>query len=252
MRTDDERWLRRFHTPRRASAPPLVICPHAGTGASAYQPFSRAFGATHAVTVLQYPGRQDRADEAAATTVPELAGRALDAYAAAPGTADRPVTVFGHSMGGVVAFEFARAAEAAGIPVALLVVSAVVPAGRVADQPEHPSDDDAIVDRLVALNGTSAEVLASRDIMRMALPALKADYAAVDAYSCPATATVDAPILALGGDADPIVTPGDLYGWAAHTTGGLSVTLFAGGHFYLNDDVDLVAGAVADAVPAVR
>ncbi|OZF26330.1 alpha/beta fold hydrolase [Rhodococcus sp. 14-2483-1-2] len=238
-------WIRQFHTPVSASAPPLVICPHAGTGASAYRAFSEQFSRYFDVVALQYPGRHDRIGEPAAGSVGELGEEALAEFTESPHNRGRGVTVFGHSMGALVAFEFVRAAEAAGIPVRLLAVSAAVPPGRQADRAPHPTDEDEILDRLVALGGTGTEILASRDIMRMAIPALTADYRVVDTYSCPENATVDAPVLALGGDADPIVGVGDLYGWEAHTTAGVTVSLFDGEHFYLNDNVESIAELLA-------
>lgn len=243
-------WLRQFDPPGTPAGPPLVICPHAGTGASSYRAFSAAFSAHFSVYLLQYPGRQDRAGEPAAGTVPELGAAAAAEFVASGHGRGSAVTVFGHSMGGMVAFEFVRAAEATGLPIATLAVSAAVPPGRHAQQPPHPRDDEEIMRRLVELNGTSAAVLENPQIMRMALPVLKADYAAIDAYACGPDVTVAAPVLALGGDRDPIVSVGDLYGWEQHTTGGASVSLFDGGHFYLNDQVEEIAAAVAQAAGA--
>ncbi|MET7398179.1 alpha/beta fold hydrolase [Dactylosporangium sp. NPDC005572] len=243
-------WLRQFDAPGRPDAAPLVICPHAGTGAASYRAFSKAFSAYFSVYLLQYPGRQDRLAEPAATSIAELGGASLAEFATSPYHRGRPVTLFGHSMGGIVAFEFARAAEAAGVPVATLAVSAVVAPSQIADLPPHPSEDEEILSRLTALQGTSAEILASREILRMALPVLKADYAAIDAYTCEPDVTVSAPVVALDGDRDPIVSLADLYGWGRHTTAGVSVSLFSGGHFYLNDNVEGIAetlGATAGA-----
>ena len=62
-------WIRQFHKPRAALAP-LVICPHAGGGASTYRSFSKHLRDHFDVVVLQYPGRQDRAREAALSTLP--------------------------------------------------------------------------------------------------------------------------------------------------------------------------------------
>jgi surfactin synthase thioesterase subunit len=38
----------------------------------------------------------------------------------------------------------------------------------------------------------------------------------------------------MGGDRDPAITLGDLYGWAKHTD-AVEVTMFDGGHFYLKE-----------------
>lgn len=66
-------WIRKFHKPSSTSALPLLIFPHAGTGASAYRTFSKALSANFDVIIFQYPGRQDRAKEPMATSIGELA-----------------------------------------------------------------------------------------------------------------------------------------------------------------------------------
>ncbi len=136
-------------------------------------------------------------------------------------------------MGALVAFEFVRLAEAGGIEVRQLNVSAAVAPSNAAAKPSHPTDDEDILSHLAALEGTDTNVFANRDVMRLALPVIKADYRAFDAYSCEQNVKVAAPIHAIGGDQDPIVTLRDLYGWGNHTD-SVRVTMFDGGHFYLN------------------
>ncbi|MBF6327585.1 thioesterase II family protein [Nocardia transvalensis] len=245
-------WVRQFHKPASADLPPLLICPHAGTGASAYRAFSKAFSEHFDTVVFQYPGRQDRAREAALTTLPDIAQGALAAFLDSPHHRGRPLTVFGHSMGAMVGFELVRAAEKAGVEVRLLAASAAVSPGRAVDLPPHPSEDEQILDHLGRLEGTGSEVLASREVMRMALPVVKADYRAFDSYTCPPEVKVQARIHVLGGAEDPYITPRDLYAWAAHSEQDIEVTVFDGGHFYLNDNVAGIVELLAPELNTVR
>lgn len=238
-------WVRQFHRPADPAAPPLVLCPHAGTGASAYRAYSAEFSRHFDVVALQYPGRQDRMKEPAAASIEELGAGAFEEFARSEHHTGAPITVFGHSMGGIVAFEFARAAEAAGATVRLLAVSAVPAPSRIAEHPRHPRDDDAILDRLIALGGTDPKIAANRDLLRMALPVLKADYTAIDAYRCAPDVRLAAPIHAFGGDDDPIVFAGDLHGWREHTAADLEVSLLPGGHFYLESRLGELGDALA-------
>jgi surfactin synthase thioesterase subunit len=242
-------WLRQFHRSSRAAAPPLLIFPHAGAGASSYRALSKALSEHFSVLLVQYPGRQDRAAEPPARSIAELAAGALAEYL--PNSASAlPLTLFGHSVGGAIAFEFACAAEQAGVQMARLVVSSVVAPSLIAAQPKHPAADDALLDQLIELGGTSGQILASREVLALSLPALKADYAAIDSYTCPAQTRIEAPITALGGTDDPVVSSSDLYAWRGHTTGDFTVSLFPGGHFYLNDATADLAATIAAASPA--
>ena len=232
-------WVRQFHQPESAESPPLLVFPHAGAGASAYREFSKVLSAKFRVVVFQYPGRQDRAAEAALDSLEAIAAGAFGEFATSDHQRGAPIVTFGHSMGALVAFEFVRLAEAAGIDVRHLNVSAAVAPGRAADKPPHPKDDEEILNHLAVLEGTDSDVMANRDLMRLALPVIKADYQAFDAYACADDVKVAAPIHAMGGDQDPYVTLGDLYGWGKHSD-TVKVTMFDGGHFYLTSHIDSV------------
>lgn len=241
-------WLRNFHNPSTGSSLPFVLFPHAGSGASGYRSFSKRLSADFDVAVVQYPGRQDRMAEPAAATMNELAAGAFAEFVESPWSRGGPVVVFGHSIGAIAAFEFARLLEAAGTEVGLLVASSSVAPALVAEYPPHPTEDEELLDRLSALHGTGADVLADRDIMRLTLPVLKADYQAFDCYRYSAETKVRAPIQVLGGADDEFVRIEQLRAWAGHSSGGISVSLFDGGHFYLHDHIDDVAELLSTAV----
>lgn len=233
-------WIRRFHEPDSPESLLLLVFPHAGAGASAYRDFSKVLSKKFEVIAFQYPGRQDRAAEALLSSLPEIAARAFGEFSTSEYNRGVPIVTFGHSMGALVAFEFVRLAEASGIDVRRLNVSAAVAPGHVTAKRPHPTDDEEILNHLAALEGTDTDVFASREVMRLALPVIKADYQACDVYSCAEDVKISAPIHAMGGDQDPYVTLGDLYGWGKHT-GNIKVTMFDGGHFYVLSHVDAVA-----------
>jgi surfactin synthase thioesterase subunit len=233
-------WIRQFHAPDSPGSLPLLVFPHAGAGASAYRDFSKLLSTKFNVIVFQYPGRQDRAAEASLLSLPEIAAGAFGDFSASNHNRGLPIVTFGHSMGALVAFEFVRLAEDTGIDVRRLNVSAAVAPSNVAGKPPHPTDDEEILNHLAALEGTDSDVMANRALMRLALPVIKADYQAFDAYSCADDVKVAAAIHAMGGDQDPYITLGDLYGWGKHTD-NVEVTMFDGGHFYLQSHIDAVA-----------
>jgi surfactin synthase thioesterase subunit len=232
-------WIRQFHAPPSPDSLPLLVFPHAGAGASAYREFSKLLSAKFDVVVFQYPGRQDRAGEASLPSLSEIAAGAFGDFSTSVHNRGLPIVTFGHSMGALVAFEFVRLAEESGVDVRRLLVSAAVAPSNVAGKPPHPQDDEAILNHLAALEGTDTDVMANRALMRLALPVIKADYRAFDAYTCADDVKVAAPIHAMGGDQDPYITLGDLYGWGKHTE-AVTVTMFDGGHFYLTSHIEAV------------
>ncbi|WP_033826194.1 thioesterase II family protein [Kitasatospora sp. MBT63] len=236
-----DRWLRRFHPGGDARAR-LVCFPHAGGSASYWHPLSGLLSPRTEVLAVQYPGRQDRFTETPLRSITELAARAVDALGESDG---RPLLLLGHSMGAVVAYEAARLLESSGAGPDLLMVS-----GRRAPhlrRPEaaHLLDDRALLAHLASLDGTDAGLLADPEIVALALPAVRADYAALTGYQYREREPLRCPVTALVGDDDPVTSPADARGWERYTAAGFDLKVFPGGHFYLNGRHDEIAAVIS-------
>ncbi|HEX2312221.1 MAG TPA: alpha/beta fold hydrolase [Thermomonospora sp.] len=246
---EDGAWIRRFH-PGPQDGPRLVCFPHAGGSASFYHPLSATLAPFTETLTVQYPGRQDRRAEPPATTIEELADRA---FAALRPWADRRLALFGHSMGALVAYEVARRLEErTGTPPTVLVAS-----GRRAPsihRPEtaHARDDAGLLAELRRLSGTDESLLGDEEIQRMILPALRADYAALDSYRFTGPRSLSCPVTVLYGDRDPVTSAADARAWEFHTTGPFDLQAFPGGHFYLAQNQSAVSGAISRALQATR
>lgn len=226
----DDQWVRRFHPPRQNRAR-LVCFPHAGGSASFFFPVSKALSPALDVLAIQYPGRQDRRLEPGITSIAELADQATEALRS---HLDRPLILFGHSMGAIVAFEVARRLERDGDGRVIdLFVSGRRAPSRHQDENVHLRDDEGIVAELKLMSGTDAALLGDDEILRMILPAIRSDYTAIETYRCEPGATVSCPITVLVGEADPRTSPDEASAWNDHTTGLFELHTYAGGHFFL-------------------
>ncbi|KOX11123.1 MULTISPECIES: thioesterase II family protein [unclassified Streptomyces] len=222
-------WLRSFHQPA-PGAPRLLCLPHAGGSAGFYHPFSKALSPAVDVLAVQYPGRQDRLSEPPVDSVRELARgvfRALDERD------DTPVALFGHSMGAMVGFELARLLADAGRPPAVFFVSGRRGPSVERDESVHLGDDARLIEEVVKLDGTHAAVLQDEELLQMILPALRADYRAVETYRRTPGPRLGFPFVALTGDEDPRVTPEEARTWSQETDGPFELHVYPGGHFYL-------------------
>ncbi|MFJ2606836.1 thioesterase II family protein [Streptomyces sp. NPDC091279] len=225
-------WIRRYH-PAPDSGARLLCLPHAGGSAGFFLPVARALSSVADVLAVQYPGRQDRRTEPCASSVTELADRLLPVLL--DGWTDRPLALFGHSMGASVAFELAGLLERAGTPPAVLIASGRRAPSRLSPEYVHTLGDEALVAELKQLSGTDARILGDDEMLRMVLPALRADYRAAETYQPERFHRVSCPVVTLTGDADPKVPLDDAEAWREHTNGTFEMHVFPGGHFYLAD-----------------
>nr|AFI57003.1 thioesterase [Amycolatopsis orientalis] len=226
-----EDWVRRFHP--APEAPHRLLClPHAGGSASYFFPVSRALSPGIEVLAVQYPGRQDRRAEPLIDSIEELADQVTEAI---DGFTDRPLAIFGHSMGATLGFEVARRLEKRGTVPAALFASGRRAPSRHRDERFHEGTDDELLANVRSLAGTDQALLGDDEIVRMVLPAIRADYRAAETYRYPDGPDLTCPIFAMVGDDDPKATVDEASSWERHTSGSFELKVFPGGHFYLNE-----------------
>ncbi|MFE7192682.1 thioesterase II family protein [Kitasatospora sp. NPDC057541] len=244
---DADRWIRRFD-PRPDAEVRLVCLPHAGGSASFFLPVARAMPQSVDVLCVQYPGRQDRRTEPLLDTVPELADRIA---AALLPWIDRPLAFFGHSLGATLAFEVARRLERdKGLVAAALFASGRRAPSTHRTETVHLRDDDGLIADMRGLSGTDARLLGDEEILRMILPATRADYRAAETYVYEPGEALRCPLVALVGDDDPKVTVDEAAAWADHTEDRFDLRVFPGGHFYLADHQAAVIKVMTDRLAA--
>ncbi|UQI47387.1 thioesterase II family protein [Streptomyces sp. HU2014] len=239
---DSGTWVRRFHPSPDAGAR-LVCFPHAGGSASYYFPVSAAMSPSIEVLALQYPGRQDRRTDPLIESLPELADQIFTALRP---FADRPLTLFGHSMGATLAFEVATRFEQVGAPVSGLFVSGRRAPSTHRTETVHLRSDDGIVSELHQLNGTDSGLLGDEELLRMVLPAIRGDYKAIETYRYEPGTPLTCPVHAMVGDADPKATLDEVRAWRDHTTGPFEFEALPGGHFYLNQYQKEIVNRISD------
>lgn len=227
--------------------PKLYIFPHAGGSAQYYVPFAKTFTTDVKRIAVQYPGRDGSHDLGAFTGIPELADRVCTMLSPQQ-PPDGPIAFFGHSMGGLVAFEVARRFEEAGNPIAALFVSASAAPGRVGYE-YIPESDRGLLDAVSEMTGVNPEFLENEEFAARILPTLRG-FKAITHYDCPPEARVSCPIFAFYGDNDEVATYDKVAPWAERTTADFTSRVFPGHHFYLNDHLPELVGDVESKIDA--
>lgn len=228
-----------------SGAPRLLCLPHAGGRGDAYRRWVADADGALELWTTDLPGRHTRAHEPLVAdpdaVVAELAARASALL-------DRPLAVFGHSMGALLGFELVRALEDAGCaPAALFVSACPAPGTRTREEPHET--DAQLVALLRRWGGTPEELLAEPEFLDVALPPLRADLALLERYVPPAGG-VRAPLTAFAAVEDTVAPPESMRAWATRSTRWRGLRIVPGGHFFLHASWEAVLDGVVAGLAA--
>jgi medium-chain acyl-[acyl-carrier-protein] hydrolase len=196
------------------------------------------------------PGRESRIGEAPYTDLLQLSQRLADELAP---KLDRPWVVLGHSMGAWLELELLRELRRRGAPMPRLAIVAASRAPQVGAPATslHTLPEEQFVEAIAQqFDGIPPAVRGNDELLKLLLPALRADFQMLETYVYLEEPPLDVEIMALGGTEDPPVSTTDLAEWRRHTSGGFSARLFPGEHFFLfrgaagDKDAELVPPAL--------
>lgn len=236
-----------FHVakPAPAAALRLFCFPYAGGGAAIYDGWGAALGSDVEVLAVQYPGRGSRFREplidrcssmvaALATQIRPLLGK--------------PFVFFGHSNGGLVSYELARALQREGVRQQL---HHFVSGHRAIHLPRdrrvmHLLPHEEFVRELAELGGTPQELLESRELLELFVPVLRADFALSETYLFNGGAPLRSGMSLLYGSQDIDVPENDVLRWADLVDGRIDHRCFDGGHFFIHSHRQQVVDFVGE------
>lgn len=231
---------------RPAAARPtgrVVAIPHAGAGPHALLPLLEVLPCSLDVLGVTLPGRGHRWNESirALAADPFAVADALTSEIAMLPTV--PTVLFGHSLGAGIA---AAAASARPGLFDGVVLSAFPGRGNQAQRAGRWSDEE-LVEIMRCGDGDLDDLGCTPGWRRSVLDRLRSDLtlAVRLAYTLRPDA-LHLPVTVLSADADPVAPNADLDRWRGTVTAELRTRTFAGGHFYLLNDLNVadVAGEI--------
>jgi surfactin synthase thioesterase subunit len=222
-------WL--MHRPNPNARLRLFCLPYAGGGASVYRSWQGGFPAEFDVCSVQLPGRENRLREPPFASMEPLV-RALAQGLA--GALDRPFALFGHSMGGLIAYELARLLrQERGLSPRHLFVSACR-APEVPDPIEwHRLGDKELMAELRQVPGFPAEVLEHAELMQLVLPIIRADSAVTETYAYRQAEPLDFPLTVFASEHDELISRAAVEPWRGHTRAAFDLKLVDGHHLFI-------------------
>lgn len=228
----DKNWFTSFKT--NPDDPYRLFCFHyAGGSASAYRLWSKDIASNIDLIAIQLPGRENRFGETLIDKMEVIVESMYDHFL---NFHDKPYIFFGHSLGALVAFEFAKKLQERGHSgLKHLIVSGSraphVPLGR---RPIYNLPDLELFDEIQKYNGIPQDLLNEKELLMEAmLPIIRADFTISDLYQCDPTVKLLAPITAFGGNEDYTFAFASLLKWRVHTDIFKHIR-FSGDHFFIN------------------
>jgi medium-chain acyl-[acyl-carrier-protein] hydrolase len=207
----------------------LFVFHHAGGSASAYHKWSRHLPEWIELVVVELPGRGRRMNEPAIEDYESVCDEIKNQFRPFKG---RSCALFGHSLGGLLAFEVAHWVK----PVALGVSSMMPPIEENADRREPLShlDDANLVQRLATYAPIPNELLREAQILKFYLDVVRHDLRLLESYRVKRYPQLTVPTMICGGNEDSGLPSTVLDGWKTLCQLQSPVQIFEGGHFYIN------------------
>jgi acyl transferase domain-containing protein/surfactin synthase thioesterase subunit/acyl carrier protein len=203
-----------------------IFCFHdAGGDSTLFRGWEDLMGDTFEVVAIELPGRGENSQEEMPLSSEDLIAQIKDELRP---YLDKPYLFFGHSMGGLLAFETAKALRHEGLQQPELMVLSSVPALN------------TYVKQDIEFKNISAEIptLQTMDasIRKSVLTLLKNDLRMINSYRYVAGKPLNLDLLAIRGSEDPRITDQQVKQWKEETTGSFKVITRPGGHRYITED----------------
>jgi len=226
----------------------LFIFPYAGGSPAAFWKWAAEFPDYLETWIAHYPGRGSRFNEAPIkqlNILVEKLGQAIEPQL------EKPFVFFGHSLGGLVAFELAYYLHQNHLqqPKVLFAAGCRAPHQPATSLYIHTLPDSEFLQALRDLNGTPIEILENSELIELLRPTLRADFELAETYQFVFNRPpLSCPIVAFGGLNDQQLSQEHLQGWARHTNTDFRLQYFPGDHFFINEMEDAVIVSITEEI----
>lgn len=229
--------LRRILSAPTQFSPHLIVCPFGGASYIAFRSWKALSQVDVSASLVTYPGRDHRLDEAGMRSVQLTASELAHELCAEPPSG--PWILVGHSVGAQIAFEACRLLEQWGRAPAGLVLSACHAPHLIPRRMLSPLDDEGFIEELIRLGGCPTEFRTDAQLREVFLPMLRGDFRASESYRLAldrCTTRLRTPTLLLYGTSDDEARQDEVEAWKSWLEGRAELRALAGDHFYITQD----------------
>ncbi|HDR4862742.1 thioesterase domain-containing protein [Bacillus cereus] len=216
----------------------LLCLPYAGgSAASIYLPWKRKLKEEVEVIPLELAGRGKRIKEPLLQSVDEMVTDLIEKTSLILSEGEeRPYAIFGHSMGGLLAYQFCRKINELNLPQpSNLIVSGFQPPDIKLKGDIHILPIDEFAKKMAQTGNIPVSIFKDSNLYNLFIPILYCDYKAVFNYEYQPADSIKTDLHIFTGKNDyPVYHLRKE--WSRHTDEKFEVHVFEGGHFFIRED----------------
>lgn len=213
----------------------LFCLPFAGGHRYSYRDYSEKAPAFLNVIALEYPGRVARMKEPLLTDISSLVDDLFKQIS--PRTSERPYAIYGHSMGGLIAYLLTRKLIAEGFkaPLHLFITGTSGPSAESRFvKMRHLLPRQEFLQEMRELDGIPEAILQNDELLEYFEPILRSDFQACETYRHVEAPPLNIPITVITGDQEDM-TLEDIGLWQNESTQKVDFIRMPGKHFFIFD-----------------
>jgi medium-chain acyl-[acyl-carrier-protein] hydrolase len=223
----------------------LFCFPYAGGGAAAYNKWRHFLDRHIELRAIELAGRGKRIYEPQYQSIEEMVD---DVYNIISSELEHgPYAFFGHSMGGIIAYELAYKVRENQLPEPLHIFFS----GRGAPHIHNEDDetyyhlpDEEFKEKILELGGTPKEFFEHPELLEVLLPMIRSDFRIAETYEHSGKVKPLNHDITVFIGKDEEVNAEQMHGWREHTQNVCSIRYFEGDHFFINEETKSVVNIV--------
>lgn len=240
-------WFRKL---RNIDAKPdhVVYCfPPAGSGVSVFKPLLSGLPDTIGLIGVQLPGREERSEEEPLTSMASIMKKVLEEFTPPV----EPYTLFGHSFGGLLVYEFYLALEKAGKKLPEKIIVSANNALIYSPQSNlHQLSDDELITEIIQHYESDLKGENRQEAILSIIDVVRADFKVMETHQ-PHGGRVKIPLVAIAASMDKIAAPTNVMKWNELCDSDFAYYQLEGNHDLIKENGAELIGIINESINTI-